>query len=59
MTTMKCAWCGAVVPTTPKGRPKQHRNGPKTCVGSGQLATTHERLRSLAASARKPGKLLA
>ena len=39
--TVKCAWCGALVPLTAKGRPRQHRNGTKTCVGSGQLASTH------------------
>ena len=25
--TVKCAWCGALVPLTAKGRPRQHRNG--------------------------------
>jgi hypothetical protein len=47
MTTIKCSWCGKVVPLTRDGkRPNQHRNGTKTCVGSGQLVATHEQLRT-------------
>ncbi len=45
MKTVKCAWCGAVLPLTKKGRPKQHRNGATTCPGSGQLAVVHENLK--------------
>lgn len=48
MTTMKCAWCGAVLPLTPKGRPRQHKDGKTTCPGSGQQAQTHSRLRTAA-----------
>ena len=43
---VKCLWCGKTVPLSTKGRPMQHRNGPTTCVGSGQLAEVHERVRS-------------
>lgn len=32
MKTVKCLWCGQVLPLTRKGRPKQHRNGAKTPV---------------------------
>lgn len=42
---LKCAWCGKVLSLTPKGRPQQHRNGKTTCVGSGQVAATHNRVR--------------
>lgn len=45
MKTVKCLWCGQVLPLTRKGRPKQHRNGKTTCVGSGQLAITYENQR--------------
>lgn len=46
--TVKCAWCGAVLPLTHKGRPRQHLNGRAVCLGSGQLAATHEMLRKAA-----------
>lgn len=49
MQSIKCAWCGAEVALTAKGRPKQHQNGNKTCVGSGQLAATHESIRQKSA----------
>lgn len=45
--TVKCLWCGQVLPLTHKGRPKQHRNGAQTCVGSGQVHTVHENQRAL------------
>lgn len=46
MKTIKCAFCGTVVSLTRDGkRPNQHRNGIKTCVGSGQRVETHEQLR--------------
>jgi hypothetical protein len=50
---MKCAWCGLELETTRKNRPKQHRNGTTTCVGSGQERAIHERLRAAAAAAHK------
>jgi hypothetical protein len=47
--TVKCAWCGKQVELTKNGlRPKQHKNGVHTCVGSGQLVEAHERLRAAA-----------
>lgn len=50
--TIKCLWCGQVLPLTHKGRPKQHRSGAKTCVGSGQHYSVHENQRALIAQAR-------
>lgn len=45
--TTKCAWCGAVVPATRNSkRPQQHRNGLKTCVGSGQPIAVHTQIRN-------------
>ena len=45
MAKLKCAWCGATVKPALNGkRPAQHKNGPTTCVGSGQLADTHRRI---------------
>lgn len=52
MKTLKCLWCGQVLPLTRKGRPKQHRNGKTTCVGSGMLATQHENQRKLIQEAK-------
>ena len=52
MKTMKCAWCGKVLTLTKSGeRPVQHLNGKTTCPGSGQLVTTHLRLRATAQQA--------
>lgn len=54
MTTLKrkdmtCAWCGKTVMLSGNGaRPKQHLNGKTTCIGSGQLVETHDRLRAAA-----------
>ncbi|WNO06011.1 hypothetical protein [Rhodoferax mekongensis] len=45
---IKCAWCGFEFDLTKKGRPKQHKDGIKTCSGSGQHADTHKRLRDAA-----------
>ncbi len=46
---MTCAWCGKTVLLSGNGkRPKQHLNGKTTCVGSGQLVETHDRLRDAA-----------
>ena len=46
MKTIKCAWCGVLLPLAGNGkRPRQHKNGKNTCVGSGQLTETHERVR--------------
>lgn len=50
MKTIKCLWCGGTFELTRKGRPKQHRYGKTTCLGSGQLASTHQLLRKIAAS---------
>jgi hypothetical protein len=44
--SVKCAWCGGTFPLTAKGRPKQHLNGAQVCVGSGQLAATHNAVRA-------------
>ncbi len=47
---MTCAWCGKTVMLSGNGqRPKQHLNGKTTCVGSGQLVETHDRIRASAA----------
>lgn len=54
MKTVKCLWCGAMLPLTKKGRPKQHKNGAKTCSGSGMLATQHETQRRLIEEGKKP-----
>lgn len=53
METIKCAWCGGEYPLTKKGKPKQHRNGKTTCVGSGQDKATHDRLRKAAEDHQK------
>jgi hypothetical protein len=55
MNTVKCAWCGQVLPLTHKGRPKQHKNGAHTCPGSGQLKAVHERLRAANEKAHSKG----
>ena len=48
-TKIKCAWCGKEMPPTKSGqRPKQHQDGPRICVGSGQLILTHNMLREAA-----------
>lgn len=44
--TIKCAWCGQVLPLTHKGRPRQHLNGGQQCLGNGSLAATHDMLRN-------------
>lgn len=44
LDTIKCKWCGQEFPLTAKGRPKQHKNGAKTCVGSGQPAIVHQNI---------------
>lgn len=53
---MKCAWCGQTVLMTPSTRPKQHRNGAETCVGSGQMKATHDQLIAANEAARKEKK---
>lgn len=53
MKTIKCLWCGLVLPLTRKGRPKQHRNGAKTCSGSGVPASQHETQRKLIGDVKK------
>lgn len=51
MKTIKCAWCGSTQPLAGNGqRPKQHRNGNTTCVGSGQLVAAHARLSAQSAA---------
>lgn len=42
---IKCAYCGAKVPLAKdRQRPKQHKNGDVTCVGSSQLISAHHQL---------------
>lgn len=51
---IKCAWCGKTVPLTKnRRRPKQHLDGPRICLGSGQLIQTHTMLREAAERNRK------
>ena len=55
MKTIKCVWCGSVVPLTGDGkRPKQHKDGPRICLGSGQLVETHQMLHESTPDKLKP-----
>lgn len=48
-----CAWCGASLPLTAKGRLRQHLNGGKQCHGNGFLAHQHAGLREAAKALRE------
>lgn len=41
--SITCAWCGQVVLLSPRGTPKQHKDGKKMCEGSLHAAEEHHR----------------
>lgn len=47
--TIKCIYCGKVLLLTKNGkRPRQHVNGKRTCLGSGQTIDVHNSIREYA-----------